>query len=217
MHVGGTLTGGVSIFQVTNALAFMVPVGFSVAVLTRSSNELGAGRPAHARHAGKVAFAMILVVEAVVSVVILVARFHWARLYTDDDRIVRLVSRLLVPLAVYTAFDGVLCVATVRAHHGSKPRRVETAYRVDRLRCRGLGHGLWISQSRVEGLGFGYHGRSNPIVVMCWDDMQAQWPWVVGTRPSKKLWSFNLVCSSLKLKVLRGANTQPPFRVIDAP
>jgi MATE family multidrug resistance protein len=103
---------GVSIFQVTNALAFMVPVGFSVAVLTRSSNELGAGRAAHARHAGKVAFGLILVVEAVISTVILFVRYHWARLYTDDDRIVRLVSRLLVPLAVYTAFDGVLCVAT---------------------------------------------------------------------------------------------------------
>ena len=103
---------GVSIFQVTNALAFMVPVGFSVAVLTRCSNELGAGRPAHARHASTVAFGMILAVEAVISVALLVVRHHWARLYTSDERIVRLVSTLLVPLAVYTAFDGVLCVAT---------------------------------------------------------------------------------------------------------
>lgn len=103
---------GVSIFQVTNALAFMVPVGFSVAVLTRASNELGAGRAAHARHAGKVGFALALAVEAVISAVILVARFHWAKLYTDDDRIVRLVSNLLVPLAVYTAFDGVLSIAS---------------------------------------------------------------------------------------------------------
>ena len=55
---------------------------------------------------------MILVVEAAISVIILIARFHWALLYTNDRRIVRLVSRLLVPLAVYTAFDGALCVAT---------------------------------------------------------------------------------------------------------
>lgn len=103
---------GVSIFQVTNALAFMVPVGFSVAVLTRASNELGAGRAAHARHAAKVSFRLILAVEAVISVALLAVRFHWARLYTEDDRIVRLVSKLLVPLAVYTAFDGVLCVAS---------------------------------------------------------------------------------------------------------
>ena len=42
----------------------------------------------------------------------LAARRDWGRLYTDDDRVVHLVDRLLVPLAVYTAFDGVLCVAT---------------------------------------------------------------------------------------------------------
>ena len=102
----------VSIFQVTNALAFMIPVGFSVAVLTRCSNELGANAPARARHAAAVAFAMIVAVEAAVSVAVLAARRDWGRLYTGDDRVVHLVDRLLVPLAVYTAFDGVLCVAT---------------------------------------------------------------------------------------------------------
>jgi len=102
----------VSIFQITNALAFMLPIGFSVAALTRASNELGAGRARRAEFASDVAFAMILVVECVVSVVILLVKDAWARLYTADERVVSLVSKLLVPLAVYTAFDGALCVAT---------------------------------------------------------------------------------------------------------
>lgn len=102
----------VSIFQVTNALAFMVPVGFSVAVSTRCANELGARRPAHARFASRVAFSLILAVEFIVSALLLAVKKHWGRLYTNDERIVRLVSALLVPLAVYTFFDGMLCVAT---------------------------------------------------------------------------------------------------------
>ena len=102
----------VSIFQITNALAFMLPIGFSVAALTRASNELGAGRARRAEFASDVAFAMILVVECVVSVAILLVKDAWARLYTADERVVSLVSKLLVPLAVYTAFDGALCVAT---------------------------------------------------------------------------------------------------------
>ena len=102
----------VSIFQITNALAFMLPIGFSVAALTRASNELGAGRARRAEFASDVAFAMILAVECVVSVVILLVKDAWARLYTSDARVVSLVSKLLVPLAVYTAFDGALCVAT---------------------------------------------------------------------------------------------------------
>ena len=102
----------VSIFQVTNALAFMVPVGFSVAVSTRCANELGARRPAHARFASRVAFSLILAVEFIVSALLLAVKKHWGRLYTNDERIVRLVSALLVPLAVYTFFDGILCVAT---------------------------------------------------------------------------------------------------------
>ena len=102
----------VSIFQITNALAFMLPIGFSVAALTRCSNELGAGRARRAKHASDVAFAMILVLEALVSVAILLVKDAWARLYTTDEKVVSLVSKLLVPLAVYTAFDGALCVAS---------------------------------------------------------------------------------------------------------
>lgn len=102
----------VSIFQITNALAFMLPIGFSVASLTRCSNELGAGNPKTAKFASDVAFRMILVIEAFISLVILAVKDVWAMLYTSDTRVVRLVSQLLIPLAIYTAFDGVLCVAT---------------------------------------------------------------------------------------------------------
>tara|TARA_B100000767_G_scaffold215534_1_gene203080 strand:- start:68 stop:595 length:528 start_codon:yes stop_codon:yes gene_type:complete len=55
---------------------------------------------------------MILVIEAFISLVILAVKDVWAMLYTSDTRVVRLVSQLLIPLAIYTAFDGVLCVAT---------------------------------------------------------------------------------------------------------
>ena len=102
----------VSIFQITNALAFMLPIGFSVAALTRCSNELGAGRARRAKFASDVAFTMILVVEAAVSVAILLVKDVWGSLYTADERVVSTVSKLLVPLAVYTAFDGALCVAS---------------------------------------------------------------------------------------------------------
>jgi len=102
----------VSIFQITNALAFMLPIGFSVASLTRCSNELGADNPKTAKFASDVAFRMILVIEAFISLVILAVKDVWAMLYTSDTRVVRLVSQLLIPLAIYTAFDGVLCVAT---------------------------------------------------------------------------------------------------------
>ena len=102
----------VSIFQITNALAFMLPIGFSVAALTRVSNELGAGRSRRAEFASDVAIKMILVVEAAVSVAILLVKDEWGRLYTADERVVSTVSKLLVPLAVYTAFDGALCVAS---------------------------------------------------------------------------------------------------------
>jgi MATE family multidrug resistance protein len=102
----------VSIFQITNALAFMLPIGFSVAVCIRCSNELGSGNWKRARRASDVSLRVIWVVEFFISVAILAVKDFWARLYTDDARVVRLVSRLLLPLAVYTAFDGALCVAS---------------------------------------------------------------------------------------------------------
>ena len=102
----------VSIFQITNALAFMFPIGFSVAALTRVSNFLGARAPMSAKFASDVAFKMILVVEVIISLVILSVKDVWAELYTSDTKVIKLVSKLLTPLAIYTAFDGALCVAT---------------------------------------------------------------------------------------------------------
>jgi MATE family multidrug resistance protein len=59
-----------SIYQVTNAFAFMIAVGFGVATVTRVSNEVGAGNVTAAKLAADVALELIVGVELIVSTLV---------------------------------------------------------------------------------------------------------------------------------------------------
>ena len=101
-----------SIYQVTNAFAFMIAVGFGASAATRVAHEVGAGDAAAASLAASVALRLIVGVELCVSLVVFLARESWPSVFTSDAEVRSTVSRLMVPLAVYVFFDGLCCVST---------------------------------------------------------------------------------------------------------
>ena len=101
-----------SIYQVTNAFAFMIAVGFGVAAVTRVSHELGKGNARQAKYSSTVALRLIVVVEIVVSALVFFSRKTWGCLFTKDTDVTDLLSKLMVPLAFYVAFDALCCVST---------------------------------------------------------------------------------------------------------
>jgi len=101
-----------SIYQVTNAFAFMIAVGFGVATVTRVSNEVGAGNVTAAKLAADVALELIVGVELIVSTFVFASRHRWGGLFTDDPAVSSLLAELMIPLAVYVFFDAVCCVST---------------------------------------------------------------------------------------------------------
>lgn len=101
-----------SIYQVTNAFAFMIAVGFGVATVTRVSNEVGAGNVTSAKLAADVALKLIVGVELVVSTFVFASRHRWGALFTEDPAVRSLLAELMIPLAVYVFFDAVCCVST---------------------------------------------------------------------------------------------------------
>ncbi|CAL49970.1 Multi antimicrobial extrusion protein [Ostreococcus tauri] len=101
-----------SIYQVTNAFAFMIAVGFGVSTATRVSHEVGAGNAPGARLAASVAMWLIFVVEFAVALVVVAARDRWPSVFTSDGDVKALVSKLMIPLSFYVFFDGVCCVST---------------------------------------------------------------------------------------------------------
>jgi MATE family multidrug resistance protein len=93
------------------ALAFMVPLGMSMAASVRVGNEIGRGHPGGSRRAAQVALLGGLVFMSLASALFLGAPELLARLYTDEPGAVA-VAAALIPLAgVFCVADGLQVVA----------------------------------------------------------------------------------------------------------
>lgn len=95
-----------AIYQTTSALCFTLPMGIAIAVLTRVSNELGAGNARTAQHTTSVGLVLTFIVTTCLSIPMLIFRMQWAELFSEDPGVAALIAQNLVVLAFYIAFDG---------------------------------------------------------------------------------------------------------------
>jgi len=142
----------------TEAIAYMITFGFSAAVSTRVSNEIGAGNVARAKNA--VSVTLKLSVFLAVSFVALLALGHiqWARLFSGSATIVSEFAAIAPLMAVSIVLDsaqGVLSGVArgcgwqhlaavtnlVAFYFVGMPLAVLLAFKLD-LRARGLWAGL---------------------------------------------------------------------------
>ncbi|OEL25868.1 Protein DETOXIFICATION 16 [Dichanthelium oligosanthes] len=103
-------TAVLSICINTITLAFMVPLGLGGATSTRVSNELGAGRPQAARLAAWVVVLLSLLVAAFGGLVMVLVRNLWGYLYSNDERVIKYIARMLPILAISFLFDCIMGV-----------------------------------------------------------------------------------------------------------
>ena len=92
------------------SLSFMVPLGISMATVTRVGNLLGAGLPRAAQRAAWVAFGMGGAVMGVSAITFIVLRDVLPYIYTDDPEVVVLVAALLPIAGAFQLFDGLQVV-----------------------------------------------------------------------------------------------------------
>jgi MATE family multidrug resistance protein len=93
------------------ALAFMVPLGISMAASIRVGNEIGAGRPHHARRAAYVAIASGAGFMGCAALVFWAFPAPLARVFTDLPDVLA-IAIVLIPLAAaFQVFDGIQGVA----------------------------------------------------------------------------------------------------------
>ncbi|GLJ11086.1 hypothetical protein SUGI_0142580 [Cryptomeria japonica] len=103
-------TSVLSICLNTSSLAYMIPFGFSAAVSTRVSNELGAGRSHAARLAVYVVF-FIAITEAVMIVCLLFSiRNVWGYAYSNEKEVIDYVASMIPLLAASSFLDGIQCI-----------------------------------------------------------------------------------------------------------
>ncbi|OEL12932.1 Protein DETOXIFICATION 16 [Dichanthelium oligosanthes] len=100
-------TSVLSICLNTGTLAFMIPFGLSAAISIRVSNELGAGRPQAARLATRVVMVMSIVVGILIGLAMILVRNLWGYAYSNEEEVVKYVSKMMPILAVIFFFDCV--------------------------------------------------------------------------------------------------------------
>ena len=96
-----------SIFQNMNGLFFMVPLGLSMAISARVSQELGAGRAGRARRSANVGILVTFLETIVVGICLVVFRQYVGSAFTRDQELVDLVASLMVYLCMYHMCDGI--------------------------------------------------------------------------------------------------------------
>jgi MATE family multidrug resistance protein len=94
------------------SVSFMIPLGISIGTATRVGNLLGAKKPEEAQHAAWVAFAMGASVMAMSAVFLLVGRGFLPAMYTSDEAVRALATKVLPIGAAFQLFDGLQVVGS---------------------------------------------------------------------------------------------------------
>jgi MATE family multidrug resistance protein len=92
------------------AMAFMVPLGISVAATTRVGNLTGAGDEPGARHAAWVALALGGGVMTFSATAFTLLRWQLPRLWAPEDAVLALAAGILPIAATFQVFDGTQAV-----------------------------------------------------------------------------------------------------------
>eukprot|EP00300_Choanocystis_sp_HF-7_P043199 c9798_g1_i1.p1 GENE.c9798_g1_i1~~c9798_g1_i1.p1 ORF type:complete len:465 (+),score=108.71 c9798_g1_i1:123-1517(+) len=90
-----------------NFIAFFFPL--AIATTIRVGNKIGANRPLEARLTARVSLAITFALTVLVSIVMISLRNVFPRIYTSDEDVVALASRLAVIAALFQIGDGVQC------------------------------------------------------------------------------------------------------------
>eukprot|EP00056_Hartaetosiga_gracilis_P005452 m.84816 g.84816 ORF g.84816 m.84816 type:complete len:488 (-) comp12171_c0_seq1:285-1748(-) len=93
------------------ALAFMIPLGISVAANIRVGNQLGANQPHAAKRSSKIAFVVVVITVTATSLLLLLLRNALPHLFTSDPDVIERMSALVYLLCIFVFFDHTQAVS----------------------------------------------------------------------------------------------------------
>jgi len=88
-----------------NWATFVIPMSLGSAASIRVGFHVGASNNEGAAHVARIAFLLSLAYAVVVSVLLVLARYPIARLYTSDAEVLELATSLMLVIALYQIFD----------------------------------------------------------------------------------------------------------------
>ncbi|ONK66341.1 uncharacterized protein A4U43_C06F6730 [Asparagus officinalis] len=102
-------TSTLSISLSTMWMVYMVPTGLSSALSIRVSNELGGGQPQAARQSVRATFIITVTEGLLVALATILLRDVWGYLFSNEEEVVKYVSRMMPVLATSDFLDGIQC------------------------------------------------------------------------------------------------------------
>jgi MATE family multidrug resistance protein len=111
-HLGRVPLAAHSIVLNMSSISFMVPLGISLAAVTRVGNLVGAGQHREAQRAAWMAFGLGASAMVVFAVLFVLLRAELPRLYTDKLEVVAAATSILPIAAAFQLFDGTQVVGS---------------------------------------------------------------------------------------------------------
>jgi len=96
-----------SVLLVSSSTTFQAPFALGVAVSVRIGNLLGEHKAKRASVSANTSIVLAVIISLFWSLLFLVFRNSWARLFNDDPEVVSLVASILPLVALFQVFDGV--------------------------------------------------------------------------------------------------------------
>lgn len=153
---GEQLAGAHQIAMNIAGVAFMVPLGLSVAITARVGYWMGQDRFGQMRLAGYCGIGLGLLLQVVIVAIMLALRYEIVGIYTDDLPIIEVAASLIFLAAVFQFSDG-LQVNAAGALRGMKDTTIPMVY---------MGISYWL-----VGFPLGYY-------LADYQDMKAQGYWI---------------------------------------
>ena len=143
-RLGETVTASHHVALNVASVAFMIPLGLSMAITVRVGNAAGRRDVAGVRYAGLSGIALVLVTQFVSSGIMLLFPAAIASLYTHDAAVIATASQLLILAGFFQFSDGIQ-VASNGALRGLKDTRVPMAITLFAYWIVGMPIGWWLA------------------------------------------------------------------------
>lgn len=143
-RLGETVTAAHHVALNVASVAFMIPLGLSMAITVRVGNAAGRNDPLAVRYAGMSGITLVLVTQFISSGTMLLLPGPIARLYTGDAAVIAMASQLLILAGFFQFSDGIQ-VASNGALRGLKDTRVPMAITLFAYWGVGMPIGWWLA------------------------------------------------------------------------
>ncbi|KKA24099.1 hypothetical protein T310_1911 [Rasamsonia emersonii CBS 393.64] len=133
-----------SVIMTADQVMNTIPFGVGVAASARVGNLLGARNARGAARAANTAAWLSMVLGGVVLAVLMGTRNHFAKIFNDDERVVRLVAEVLPYVALFQIADGLngSCGGSLR---GMGRQHIGAAVNIASYYCGALPLGVWLA------------------------------------------------------------------------